>query len=419
VSVPDPPSDSGPLQETEYGAYSVEGLPVHIEYAQPVLEEICALAVDGLYQFRHGGMEIGGVLFGVIDTGLVSISASRPLACEHAFGPRFVLSDRDRAAMLELLDLPLSDPALAGLAPVGWYHSHTRSEIALSPRDLEIYDRFFPRPGQVALVLRPESFGSARAGFFARGRNGAVSGEAYCEEFVLRPTRNGSPPPRETEPVPPEPVRRGRSEGPAPELQGAPAAATAPPAREAQPESPPLPSFTQVEPLRSRRSSWLAAAIVLALLGGAAVGAFYLYAAPQPPLVLFVADVGGQLLIEWDRASKPVREAQNAQIEILDGGERRVIQMDGDRLREGSVNYARHSEIVDVRLRVNPRGAKPVQEFVRFIGQPVSRTGTPEEAEVVRQRDALKAEVEKLHAEIQRRNARARRARAAAAHAKP
>ena len=158
---------------------------------------------------------------------------------------------------------------------------------------------------------------------------------------------------------------------------------------------------------------------MLALLGGAAVGAFYLYAAPQPPLVLFVADVGGQLLIEWDRASKPVREAQNAQVEILDGGERRVIQMDGDRLREGSVNYARHSEIVDVRLRVNPRGARPVQEFVRFIGQPVRRTGTPEEAEVVRQRDALKAEVEKLRAEIQRRNARARRARAAASRAKP
>jgi proteasome lid subunit RPN8/RPN11 len=404
-----------PVPETEYGTYSVEGLPVRIEYALPVLEEICALAVEGLYRFRHGGMEVGGVLFGAVDQDLVSIAAFRPLACEHAFGPRFVLSERDGAAMKGLLELPQTDPALVGLAPVGWYHSHTHSEIALSPRDLEIYDRFFPHPGQVALVLRPESYGSARAGFFARGRNGALSREAYCEEFVIRPGGAAVAPP-ETEPVAAKPVRQG----PAAKLAPAPpVAAATEPARETEPELPPLPSFARVEPVRSRRAIWLVAVLLLALAGGAGVEAYYRYIASQPPLALWVVDVGGQLLIEWDRTAKPIREAQSARLEILDGNQRRDIQMDGERLREGSVDYVRQSEVVDVRLRVNPPGSRAVQEFVRFVGPPVRRAAPPAEGELVRERDALKAEVDKLRAEVKRRDAQSRRARPPAPRPKP
>jgi proteasome lid subunit RPN8/RPN11 len=402
-----------PVPDIEYDTYSAEALPVRIEYALPVIEEICALAVEGLYRFRHGGMEVGGVLFGATGPDQVTIAASRPLACEHAFGPRFVLSDRDRAAMKELLELPQTDPALVGLAPVGWYHSHTRSEIALSPRDLEIYDRYFPHPGQVALVLRPESYGSARAGFFARGRNGAVSGEAYCEEFVIRPGRAGVAP-REPEPDAAEPVPEKPAAEPAPVP---PRAATA--EHFLDTESEPLPSFARAEPVRSRRSIWLVAALVLALAGGAGVQAYYRYIAPQQSLVLWVVDVGGQLLIEWDRTAKPIREAESARLEILDGKERRDIPMDGERLREGSVNYVRQSEIVDVRLRVNPRGARPVQEFMRFVGQPVRRAAPPAEGEVIRERDALKAELENLRTESKRKNARARRVKPPAPRPKP
>lgn len=398
--VTDPSSDSSPVPDVEYSTYSFEGLPVRIEYALPVLQEICALAVEGLYRFRHGGMEVGGVLFGAVDQDLVSIAAFRPLLCEHAFGPRFVLSDRDRAAMKALLELPQTDPALVGLAPVGWYHSHTRSEIALSPRDLEIYDRFFPHPGQIALVLRPESYGSARAGFFARGTDAAVSGEGYCEEFVIRTTRVAVPP-RETEPVAARPPAR-------PVVV---AAAAPPPAHETEPALPPLPSFARAEPVRARRSIWLLALLVLALAGGAGVEAYYRFTAPPQQLALWVFDVGGQLLIEWDRTAKPVRDAESGRLEILDGQQRRDIQMDGDRLREGSVGYVRQSEIVDVRLHVSPRSSRPVQEFMRFVGQPVRRAVPPAEGDVVRERDALKAEVDKLRTELQRRDARARRLR--------
>src|SRR6516162_1035277 len=85
---------SAPL-ETERGSWCAAGQPLKIEYPLSVLEEICAAAVDGLYRFRHGGMEVGGVLFGVHENATVRIVAARPLECDHAYGPRFVLSDGD------------------------------------------------------------------------------------------------------------------------------------------------------------------------------------------------------------------------------------------------------------------------------------------------------------------------------------
>jgi proteasome lid subunit RPN8/RPN11 len=411
--MPDPPSDSMPQANAGDDAGSAEGLPVRIEYALPVLEEICAIAVDGLYQFRHGGMEVGGVLFGAADSGLTSITAFRPLDCEHAFGPRFVLSERDRAAMKQLVDLPKSDPALAGLVPVGWYHSHTRSQLALSPRDLEIYHRLFPEPGQVALVLQPESYTLVRAGFFARGPDGTVSTAAYYEEFAVRPGRNGGQAAEPVQEAAPVPRSRAASIEPAP--AEARAAARPEQAAETEPDLQPFPSFAHLEPGRSRKWLWPVAAIVLALGGGASVEAYLRYITPQEPLRLWVSDMGGQLLIDWDRASKTIREARSARIEILDGNEHRDIEMEGDRLREGSLDYVRNAEIVDVRLIVNPQSGKPAQEFIRFVGQPVRRPSAAVESEAIRQRDELQAELDKLRAEIHnRRDARARRAKNAA-----
>jgi hypothetical protein len=60
------------------------------------------------------------------------------------------------------------EPALAGLTPVGWFHSHTRSEICLRDDDLALHNQFFPETWQIALVIQPGMDGSTRAGFFFR-----------------------------------------------------------------------------------------------------------------------------------------------------------------------------------------------------------------------------------------------------------
>lgn len=152
-----------------------------IEYSHEAVEAVRAAVVDGFYKLPRGGLEVGGVLFGQRSTTSVRIAASRPMACEHAFGPSFILSEKDEAGLKTLLDSAVNDPELNGLVPVGWYHSHTRSEISLSEQDLEVCERYFPEPWQVSLVLRPERMKPTRAQFFLRG--------AGQGEFLLEPLR--------------------------------------------------------------------------------------------------------------------------------------------------------------------------------------------------------------------------------------
>ncbi len=396
---------------SEWAAWSVEGHPIIIEFSPGTLEEICAAAVDGLYRFRHGGMEIGGVLYGAAEDGLVRIAAFRPLNCEHAFGPRFMLSETDRAALRELIAAPKHDASLRGLAVVGWYHSHTRSEIALSPRDLEIYDRYFPGRSQVALVIRPDHYGPARAGFFFRECDGVVHAESSYREFLVKLHRRGPEPPQPgaaegvSEPaaaqgIKEEPAKTGKAtavhEGATMTVPGS---------------APPLPSFAEIKPSRTHKWMWLALPMCLLLAAGIGVALYYRALASEPPLSLWVADMGGQLLIEWDRSAKPIREAESATLEILDGKQPVAIRLDGDRLREGSIDYVRKSEVVDVRLRVKRRGGGAAQEMIRFVGQPVEAGTSPAEVEAVRQRDELKAEVDRLRAELENKDAQLRRRR--------
>ena len=390
--------------DIEFGSWTPDGGTPRIEYALAVMEEICANAVEGLYRFRHGGVEVGGVLFGEADGEVVRILAFRPLDCEHAFGPRFVLSERDRANLKNLLHPGQSDADRPEISrPVGWYHSHTRSGIELSPRDVEIYDSYFPLRWQVALVIRPENYGVGRAGFFVRGRDNVVHAGPSHDEFAVRPNRQPNLPPDEPEPEPGGEASGGES-APAQEPDAPPK-----PSRwildeeatdDAPAGGPPLPGFA-LSPPRSLRK-WASMLIAMLLAGASIFGAvrYWQTSAPPEPLALWVADMGGQLLIEWDQKAHPIRAAESATLEIQDGKEYTELRIDGARLREGSVDYVRRSDIVDVRLRVHAAG-RETEEFIRFVGPPVSRRATPEELETLRKTEALKAEIADLRARLE------------------
>lgn len=128
-------------------------------------------------------------------------------------GPGFVLSEEDEQRLPQVIASPVADPELNGLQAVGWYHSHIRTKIFLSHRDLQIHSRYFGAPFQVALVLHPRSNRPLRAGFFFRESSGAIRTESSYEEFTLEsalpkpkpfPARSGAlaPPQRSTLPEP-------------------------------------------------------------------------------------------------------------------------------------------------------------------------------------------------------------------------
>src|ERR1022692_3799877 len=104
--------------------------PFRIEYSSRVLDDSRLAVVDAFFSLPRGGAEIGGILLGRFADGRISILDYRALDCEHAMGPSFTLSQNDQTQLADLLAAAQQDPD--GMRPVGWYHSHTRSEIFLS-----------------------------------------------------------------------------------------------------------------------------------------------------------------------------------------------------------------------------------------------------------------------------------------------
>ncbi len=183
-------------------SWSAPQCPFGVEYSPRVLDDIRLAVVDAFFMAPRGGVEIGGILLGDFQRKRLSITGYTPVECEHAFGPSFTLSDRDQERLAEMLRRRV---VLPGRRVVGWYHSHTRSEIFFSAADQEIHQRFFPEAWQAALVLRPHTFQPTRAGFFFREADGSIHGEASYQEFVLGPL-----PPRPAEPdAGPEPAPEG------------------------------------------------------------------------------------------------------------------------------------------------------------------------------------------------------------------
>jgi|HubBroStandDraft_1064217.scaffolds.fasta_scaffold00638_14 proteasome lid subunit RPN8/RPN11 len=174
-----------PPAAQEFGSWSAGPGKPSIEYSNAVLDEIRLRAAEGYQRMRHGGVEVGGVLFGARRDGVLRILAARSIECEYLNGPRFVLSKRDETGLAELLLASGSDPELAGMEPAGYYHSHTREEICMSETDMQVFNRFFPRSWQVALVLRPANLAPTRAGFFIRKADGTLGAASGCREFQL------------------------------------------------------------------------------------------------------------------------------------------------------------------------------------------------------------------------------------------
>jgi proteasome lid subunit RPN8/RPN11 len=402
--------------------WSVPECPFTIETSARVLDDIRLAVTDAFFSLPRGGAEIGGVLLGRFDDGRLVISDYAAFDCEHAYGPSFVLSPPDEARLTEVLSAH-ANPA-AGSRPVGWYHSHTRSEIFLSEGDLQIHNRFFPEPWQVALVMKPHTFQPARIGFFFRQADGSVHATASYREDALDalpmrqipagvPTAppSNDPPQRNFRPVP---VAGPVLESVVAATPPATAEAAAPPPGPAAAELP-VPKFVVESESSARR--WLVAGIAIVAVLGVLAAAWQVRqmwlpqvlaairpAAPAtvaPSLGLHLIDHEGQLQIQWDPSSPSVRRASDAILEIADGGPLPLAtQLDTAHLEAGSFTYARTSEKVDVLLIVHQKDGPDLREVTSFLGKlPDRKTAEGLEAEQ-KQREEAAWQAAKMKADL-------------------
>jgi hypothetical protein len=342
--------------------WSAPGHSFRIEYSAAVLEQIRETAVDGFHRVPHGGVETGGILFGEHLENMVRITAWRPIACEYAKGPSFLLSPKEEAALAETLRAGGGDAELARLEPIGWYRAHTRSEVLLSDGDLAFFDKFFPQPWQVSLIVRPASFTPTRAGFFFREADGSVHAQSSYLEFALEPGAGGPAP------AVPEPAALPKAPE-APETPRIAVAAPQPPRVRAAEPWPVVESAPEAPPGGiGPRSKYYAAA--LAVLALAALG-FWALTPSHPAFMLSATDLRGHLRIAWNGAARSIGQSRGGAIEIDDHGVRTQLNLTPADLRSGNLFYERQSGDVGVRLSVDLPGKAPVVETTRFLGPAV------------------------------------------------
>lgn len=395
--------------------------PFVVEYAARALDNIRLAISDAFYSLPRGGAEIGGLLLGKWEAGLLTISGYKPLECEHAFGPSFTLSPRDCANLAELISLEQG----SGAHVAGWYHSHTRSEIFLSEADLKIHAEFFPAAWQVALVLRPHTLRPTRAGFFFRDTGGAIRAESSYKEFALHPlapapvavaapgisSSNEAPANSASRPAPAAPAISRANELPIDALPSStqPALSAAAPDRGSER----LPRFLEAKPATIR----LWPKIVIPLAVGAAIGAPAYWkrdlwlpsgiatmrtspAAPVPAaLGLNTLDIDGQLLIRWNASLRDVFEAQRGVLRITGAAPfPEEIALDREHLLSGVFTIARQSERVDVSLTLNRPNGRPVRETTAFLGKLPDAMETDAASQT--EQDALAGQVSDIKAQL-------------------
>lgn len=361
-----------------------------IEYSLEALDQIRLYTVEGLKQLSRGGIEVGGILFGTRGDDLVRISAWRPIACEHAKGAGFLLSQTDRIALGKFLQDAKSEPGLENLHAVGWFVSHTRAGVRMTDADLKVYNHYFPWSWQITLVVQPAKDGVANAGFFFRDANGTVNADVSHREFVLTPGVLTQPSP----PIPEHP-------------------AALPLARNEVKLPPTPPSYRPPAPLAAsgiaHQRLWIwTVPLLLALLVGGMVLERPGGHSTTPGLGFHAVDSGGELHFEWDKSAEVIRDAVRATLDIKDGDATIQIPLTVDRLREGTLAYSRKSGDLDAQMTVYPVNGTAVQESARFVGPTANNPKLDEATALRHERDALVAEIDQLKETLRRTQVRNR-----------
>jgi len=363
------------------------GKNFHVHLELDVLERLQVEVLRGFGAVPKRGAEVGGVLLGQIEERggetTFHIQNFEPVVCSYKRGLSYLLAEDEAVAFAETASIWKKDPSKAVYA-AGYYRSHTRDGLALSPEDVELLDRYFPGTGSVALLIRPNATKASLAGFFVR-EEGVFPKSTPLEFPFRRWELTGEEPPasrpltdRRRDRIGPELVRGGRradvvapsrisrSESPIEEplqLPREPLAAVAPP------------SFALLEPGKSEKKVrwiWLPLSFLFLLLGVVLGFQSALFVGPKVTGVANAQDFalsltaqksGSNLTIRWNRNAPSIRAGQRAVLEIEDGqGSPNPVDLDSAQLGSGSMIYHALSKAVHFKLTIYESSRNTVTE---------------------------------------------------------
>lgn len=315
-----------------------------------VVDRIASEALRGLSALPRRGMEVGGLLLGTVDTTgrpvQVFVEDCVAFPSEHLYGPNFVLSPKDREEFTRLVASWAPAPGRP-LHHVGFYRSHTRGGLELTPEDIELLDEWMPAPYAVCLLIRPYATRPSEAAVYFRHQGSFQAGPAAITFPFRRRELGGGP--------------RSRRQAGAGE-----SAANESPARTEAHEAPVetwIQSRQETEAAHRTWSGWLLATAMLAfLLLGIVIGVqtarvLEQRAAPAPQadpyaLGLSAVQIGDEIHLRWNPQAPAIAACRSASLVIRDGPTTRIIDLRKSDLARAALIYRHTTPEVSFRMEV-------------------------------------------------------------------
>jgi hypothetical protein len=328
---------------------------------------MAAQALNGLGE----DVEIGGILWGKpIDSDSILILDATLVS---AASPRFNSNALDVRGIVQSLGGPAPKPELA---PAGYFRSHLREGLFLSPQDRALIDEHFRAPESVLLVIKPFQAGVCTAGFFF-WHNERIADESDLDvPFVPgantdATSSHGRPDPHANEASIVDILRESAMRHTGPHRSFAkPLPDNSPPAATNEPR---------------KQSPWrlLITAALLGILIVMAGAAIYLkwpmlralvQSAPKEPAkvgidLTVVRTPEGPFSVSWNQDAPEVVNAQDGTLVIVDGRSKHKLLLDNPQLRSGNLLYTSKTGSVQFKLELNLGNQHTVESVIRVASQ--------------------------------------------------
>ena len=377
--------------ETEtstFYTWEVPGKAISIRLDFGVLDEVLSEVMQGFGSVPKRGAEVGGLLLGRITEGeprVVHIRDFAPVISEHARGPSYLLSEADEERLTAAVERWREDPSNRDVHIVGIYRSQTRDGLGLSEDDLALFEKRFPGPGQVFLLVKPFATRASVGAFFFREGGSIRSGSSYLEFPFRRKDLGGGVAASEPVEAPTAaPSVAAPAERPEPVRARPRRFATLSLSEDAAPAAP--------EPAaapKMKRNVWIPLSFIFMLVGVMLGFQAAISLRPAGPagmardpflLSLTAQKSGSNVNLLWDRQAPVILKARSGLLTIADGSFNKSVELDASQLQNGSVTYRYLTNRVTFRLEVFSLNRASVVETVEIH----TSVGAPEDASSAR-----------------------------------
>jgi hypothetical protein len=378
-----------PTEAAGFYSWEAPDKNVTIQLSYDLVDRLSIEVMRGFGAVPRRGAEVGGVLLGTAvlsDRLLVQVNDFEPVPCSYRRGPSYLLSQEEQDEFAETAARYQPIPERMIYA-VGFYRSHTREGLGLSPEDLDLFSRHFQNPTDIALLVKPFATRVSMAGLFFR-ENGRIHSEASYLEFPFRRKELGGGSARsdrnrmdmrsieEQEEQQEMPVQLGESTASTGSLA---VGVTNSPSMERDSNS------TLLAPPKLKRGNvWIPLSFIFLILGvllgfQSALSTKSGATAPteDPYLLDLTAKKEGDTLhVRWSGKAPILKKARRAAITISDGDYNSTVNMDSTDLQAGNLFYRNLTGLVKFRFEVFASDRTSLNETLEFRAE-ASATPAP------------------------------------------